>query len=380
MLFKDIVGQERVKQRLIHSVVQGRISHAQLFLGPEGCGKLALAIAYAQFLACENRGTSDACGTCPSCLKYEKLIHPDLHFVYPVSTTKSIIKNPVSNDFIQEWRSALLENPYLSLSQWYERIGIENKQGIISRSESHEMIRILNLKSYESEFKIMILWMPEKMNQVAANKVLKILEEPPPKTLFILVSENTHTFLPTILSRTQIVKIPRIDGQSMTLALKESDMLPPEELQNIVKLANGNLLMARNLIDERAEIEFHLTQFTTMMRLTYKGKIADIQQWIDDLIALGREKQKHFLLYATRMIRENFMLNLMGGNDHEMIYLTAQETAFSKNFSPFIREKNVAQIVDELNKAHANISANANSRIVLLDLCLKIMKLIKMDF
>ena len=181
MLFKDIIGQEAVKQRLIRSVIQGRIGHAQLFLGPEGCGNLALAIAYAQYLVCENRGKSDACGTCHACLKYEKLIHPDLHFVYPVSTTKDVTKNPVSSDFIQEWRKAVGENPYLSLTQWYERIGIENKQAIISRNESHEMLRILNLKSFESEFKVMILWMPEKMNHVAANKVLKILEEPPPK-------------------------------------------------------------------------------------------------------------------------------------------------------------------------------------------------------
>lgn len=380
MLFKDIVGQETVKHRLIHSIVKGRIGHAQLFLGPEGCGKLALAIAYAQFLACVDRGKSDACGACPSCLKFEKLIHPDLHFVYPVSTTKDVTKNPVSKDFIREWRNAVLENPYLSLSQWYERIGIENKQGIISRNESHEMIRILNLKSFESEYKAMIIWMPEKMNQVAANKVLKILEEPPPKTLFILVSENTHAFLPTVLSRTQIIKIPGINDQSMAKALNEKDGLSPEELRNIVRLANGNYLMARNLLHAKEENEVHLSQFTSMMRFTYAGKIADILQWIDDLVALGREKQKHFLVYATRMIRENFMLNMMAGNDREMIFLTDKEAAFSTNFSPFIREKNVVHIVDELNKAHANISANANSRIVLFDLCLKIMELIKMDF
>ncbi len=380
MLFKKIIGQEAVKKQLIHAVNQSRISHAQLFLGPEGCGKLALAIAYAQFLACEDRGESDSCGACPSCLKYEKLIHPDLHFVYPVSSTKTITKDPVSNDFIEEWRSTVLDNPYLSLSKWYERIGIEKKQGIINRKESYEMIRLLNLKSFESEYKVMIVWMPEKMNQVAANKVLKILEEPPPKTLFILVSENTHALLPTILSRTQIIKIPRVDDQSLTQALKENNMLTPEELQNMVKLANGNYLMARNLLYEKEEHEFHLHQFTAMMRLTYGGKIAEILKWIDDFVALGREKQKHFLLYATRMIRENFMLNLMAGGEREIVYLTEKEAEFSKNFSPYIRKENVIQIVDELNKAHANISANANSRIVLFDLCLKIMRLIKMDF
>ncbi len=380
MLFKNIVGQETVKKQLIHSVVQGRISHAQLFLGPEGCGKLALAIAYAQFLACEEREESDACGACPSCLKYEKLIHPDLHFVYPVSTTKTITKDPISNDFIEEWRSAVLENPYFSLSKWYERIGIEKKQGIITRKESYEMIRLLSLKSFESEYKVMIIWMAEKMNQVAANKLLKMLEEPPPKTLFVLVSENTHALLPTILSRTQIIRIPRVDDQSLIHALKENDMLSPEELQNIIKLANGNYLMARDLLYEREEHEFNLTQFTVMMRLTYGGKIPEILQWIDDFVALGREKQKHFLLYATRMIRENFLLNLVGGREREIIYLTGKEVEFSKKFSLYIRKKNVLQIVDELNEAHANISANANSRIVLFDLCLKIMRLIRMDF
>ena len=378
MLFKNIIGQDAVKQRLTQTVVEGRISHAQLFLGPGGCGKLALAIAYAQFLSCENQGEYDSCDTCASCLKYEKLIHPDLHFIYPVSTTKTITKDPISSDFINEWRSAILENPYLGLPHWYERIGIENKQGVINRRESYEIIRILNLKTYESDYKVMVIWMPEKMNQVAANKLLKILEEPPPNSLFLLVSENTDKLLPTILSRTQMVKIPKVDHQSMTDVLKKNSELSPEGINNILRLANGNYFVAQNLLYDREDNDFNFTRFTSMMRLNYGGKIPGIIKWVDDLAILGREKQKHFFLYTIRLIRENFMLNVMSGRDQEMIYLTQEEAEFSKNFSPFIREDNVTQIVDELNKAHSNISANANSKIVLLDLCLKIMKLIKM--
>jgi len=378
MLFANIIGQHPLKQRLLQTIVENRVSHAQLFLGPEGSGKLALAIAYAQFLSCESRKENDSCGTCPSCLKYEKLIHPDLHFVYPVSTTKSITKDPVSSDFAEEWRNAILEDTYISLPYWYERIGIENKQGTINRRESYEIIRILNLKTFESEFKVMIIWMPEKMNQVAANKLLKILEEPPPNTLFLLVSEGAERLLPTILSRTQITKVPKIDHQSMFNGLTKNYTATKEEVSSIIRLANGNYFMAKNLMKEKEDEHSHFEKFTSMMRLNYGRKIPEIIEWVNDLAVLGREKQKQFLLYSIRLIRENFMMNVMSEKDKEIIFLSDEEMNFSKKFFPYIKEENVPQIVDELNLAHANISANANSKIVLLDLCLKIMRLIKM--
>ncbi|UCG28681.1 MAG: DNA polymerase III subunit delta [Bacteroidales bacterium] len=378
MLFRNIVGQKKIKTVLLRTIREGRISHAQLLLGPEGCGNLALAIACAQYLSCDNREEEDSCGTCPSCMKYEKLIHPDLHFVYPVSTTRTVTKDPVSSDFINEWRMMVMENPYMRLNQWYEAIGIENKQGTINKSESYEIIRILNLKTFESEFKVMIIWMPEKMNHVAANKLLKILEEPPPKTLFLLVSEDTDKMLPTILSRAQLIKIPKVDDESIIEALKQKTGLTGDGLNDIVRLANGNYLLARELIEESEENTINFNHFTLMMRLSYGRKIHELIAWIDQLAGNGREKQKQFLRYSLRLIRENYMLNIIPDGKREMIFLTGKETGFSRRFSPYINEKNVNQIAEEMNTAYNHIAANANSRIVFLDLCLRLIKLIKM--
>ena len=210
MRFQDLIGQQETKQRLLQSVKEDRIAHAQLFLGQEGCGSLPLAIAYGQFINCTNRSELDSCGVCPSCNKYQKLIHPDLHFVFPTATTKEITKDPISDEFLTIWRTQLMENPYFGLLQWYAAIGIENKQGSISKNESLEILRKLNMKSYEAEYKVMIIWFPELMNVTAANKLLKMIEEPPDKTLFLLVAENTEYMLQTILSRTQLIKVPPV--------------------------------------------------------------------------------------------------------------------------------------------------------------------------
>jgi len=201
MLFKEIVGQKSVKEKLIQSVKDNRISHAQLLLGPEGSGKLALAIAHAQYICCNNKLEDESCGVRPSCLKFKKLVHPDLHFVYPVATSKTIKKDPVSDDYISLWREAIVENPYMSQTRWYEIIDVENKQGLISKYESYEILRKLNLKTFEADYKILIMWLPEKMNAPAANKLLKLIEEPPSKTLLLLVSENSEQIIPTILAR-----------------------------------------------------------------------------------------------------------------------------------------------------------------------------------
>ena len=211
MLFREVLGHNELKERLIRTVTEERIHHAQMFVGPPGSGKLALALAYARYISCQQRGESDACGSCPSCLKYDKLAHPDLHFVYPVMTNKQVTKNPVSDHFIESWRKAIGENPYLSENQWYEAIGAENKQGYISRQESTEILRKISLKSYESEYKTMIIWLPEKMNRSSANTLLKMIEEPPPKTLFLMITQNTEIILPTILSLAQIIRVPPLD-------------------------------------------------------------------------------------------------------------------------------------------------------------------------
>ncbi|HRW62286.1 MAG TPA: DNA polymerase III subunit delta [Bacteroidales bacterium] len=374
MQFKEVIGQQKTKERLINTVKDNRISHAQLFLGPEGSGNLALAIAYAQYIACSNRQENDSCGVCPSCLKYKKMVHPDLHFVYPVATSKAISKDPVSDDYIAQWRETIIENPYISETRWYEIIDVENKQGIISKNESQEILRKLNLKTFEAEYKIMIIWLPEKMNAAAANKLLKLIEEPPEKTLFLMVSENSEQIISTILSRTQLVKIPRIDNDSMRNALCDRFGMTPEKASDIVHLANGNFFDAQNIIHSVEEDEYNFNQFTTLMRYAYQRKMHEIINWVDDIAQIGREKQKSMLAYSLRLIRENFMLNLQ---KKEMVYLTQKEYDFSVKFSPFINMNNIQVLYQEFNRAHTDIEMNAYAKIVFLDLALKIMKCIR---
>ncbi len=374
MQFKEVVGHHKIKKKLIHTIKENRISHAQLFLGSEGSGNLALAIAYAQYISCESKQENDSCGVCPSCIKFQKLIHPDLHFVYPVSTSKTVKKDPVSDDYITLWREIIIENPYINHNKWYEIIDIENKQGIISKNESYEILKKLNLKTFESEYKIMIIWLPEKMNASAANKLLKLIEEPPAKTLFLMVSENSEQILPTILSRTQLIKIPKIDNESMRNALCDRLGLLPEKAGDIAHLANGNYFEAQNLISSTEENNDNFDQFTQFMRLSYQRKIIEIVNWVDEISRIGREKQKSFLAYSLRLIRENFMLNI---KNKELVYLTNKELEFSENFSQFINQENINQIYEALNRAHSDIEMNAYNKIVFLDLALKIIKLIK---
>jgi DNA polymerase-3 subunit delta' len=374
MRFTDVIGQEDVKNKLIHTVHENRISHAQLFLGGEGSGNLALAIAYAQFINCENKQENDSCGVCKSCTKYEKLIHPDLHFVYPVATTRSVTRDPVSDDFISEWRNTVLQQPYLKPPQWYQTIGVENKQGIIGKKESQEIIRKLNLKSFEAEFKVMIIWMPEKMNPTSANKLLKMIEEPPVKTLFLLVSEDTTNILATILSRTQLVKIPRIKTEVLSEALERKFGLAPADSRSISRIANGNYLEALNLIQSTEQTEYNFEKFVLLMRICYTRKLMEVFNWVDEVAGLGRERQKSFFQYALRMIRENFMMTL---STNEVVYLSEKETGFSQKFHPFINDRNALNIANELERAQTDIERNGYAKIVLLDLALKIMKLIK---
>lgn len=374
MQFKEVVGHHDIKQKLVHTTKENRVSHAQLFLGPEGSGNLALAIAYAQYISCENKQDGDSCGVCKSCVKFKKLAHPDLHFIYPVSTSKTVKKDPVSDDYIESWRETIIENPYINQNKWYQIIDVENKQGIISKNESYEIIKKLNLKTFESEYKIMIIWLPEKMNAFAANKLLKLIEEPPAKTLFLMVSENSEQMLPTILSRTQLIKIPRIDNESMRNALCDRFGLSPENAEDIVHLANGNYFKAQNLLDSTENDFFNFEQFTLLMRLAYQRKVIEVINWVDEIARIGREKQKSFLAYAIRLIRENFMLNI---KRKEIVYLTHKEMEFSEKFSQFINQENVYQLYEALNKAHSDIEMNAYNKLVFLDLGLKIIKLIR---
>lgn len=374
MQFKEVVGQKSIKEKLIHTIKENRVSHAQLFLGAEGSGNLALAIAYAQYISCDNRQEDDSCGVCPSCIKYKKLVHPDLHFVFPVSTSKTVKKDPVSDDYISQWRETIVENPYINQNKWYEIIDVENKQGIINKNESYEILKKLNLKTFESEYKIMIIWLPEKMNAFAANKLLKLIEEPPAKTLFLLVSENSEQIIPTILSRTQLIKIPKVDKESMQNALNDRYGLVPEKAADIVHLANGNYFEAQNLINSSDEDSYNFDQFTLFMRLAYQRKVVEMIGWVDKISSIGRERQKNFLSYSIRLVRENFMLNL---KNKELVHLTKKEQEFSEKFSQFINQENVQQLYEAMNRAYSDIEMNAYNKIVFLDMALKIIKLIR---
>ncbi|MDP4210583.1 MAG: DNA polymerase III subunit delta [Bacteroidota bacterium] len=374
MQFKDIIGQQQVKQRLIQSVAENRIAHAQLLLGPEGSGTLALAIAYAQYINCQNRTSEDSCGVCSSCNKFQKLIHPDLHFVFPVATNKTITKDPVSDDFIAQWRTLLLKSPYFSLFQWYGEIDLENKQGNISKNESQEIIRKLNLKTFEAEYKAMIIWLPERMNIIAANKLLKMLEEPPEKTVFLLVSENTGLMLQTILSRTQLIKVPKINDDDLLAYLKQQYNLPEQQLLDIVHLSDGSYITALRVMESDEENGFNLDRFISLMRLCWTKDVLGLLKWCETVTGIGRERQKSFLTYTLRMLRENFVMNCQVP---ELALLTQKENEFSSKFFPYINQDNIFRMVEELNKAQYHIEANGSDKIIFLDLSLKLIKLIK---
>lgn len=376
MLFKEITGQQELKKRLIQSVNGNRISHAQLFLGPEGCGKLALAIAYMQYVNCKARTNEDSCGTCPSCIKYNKIIHPDLHFVFPVNTSKENTKDVNSDTYLAKWRASIIEDPYLSLNGWYETMGIENKQGVINVNDSAEIVKKLSLKSYEAEYKVMIIWMAEKMNIAAANKLLKIIEEPPDRTIFILISEQYEQLVPTITSRTQLIKIKKIKDADLIERLVKKYEIPREKAEQIAFLADGNIVTAKKLLQEGAEEDFFTSFFIQWMRISFGVNVPEVMEWVNTIASVGREKQKNFINYALQMTRECMLMNYASGNN--LNKANGSEAVFLQKFSPFIHGGNCLQITEELTKAAQHIERNANPRILFLDLSLRMMKLLKL--
>ena len=373
MLFSEVVGQKEVKQGLLKSVQGGRIPHAQLFYGADGAGTLPMALAYAQYINCSARTADDACGTCPSCRKIQKLSHPDLHFVFPVNTSKKVSKDPVSDDYIAEWREFIQQNAYFRSEMWYEFMGLENKQGLISKRDSDAAIRKLNLKSFEAEYKIMIIWLPETMNAPSSNVLLKLIEEPPQKTIFLLVSENPEQILLTITSRTQPVKLKPIDAESLSDELTQKYSLNAEELRFTVRLSQGSYIKALEIINSSEANNANLESFINIMRLCYGRKFVEINQWVEEMAALGRERLKTFFDYALRMIRENFIQNL---NNPDLLYLTQKEAAFSERFHPYVNGKNIMAMYRELSEASADIERNGYAKIVLTDLTIKLMRLI----
>jgi len=382
MKFVDVIGKQEVKSRLIHSVLEGRISHAQLFSGHEGGAGLAFALAMACFIHCEQRSPTDSCGVCPSCIKYRKLVHPDLHFSYPVVTsavTKD--KSPKSTDYILPWREALINNPYLDLNEWYGAMGVENKQGFMSVEESADILRKLSLKSFESKYKIQIIWLPEKMRDDASNKLLKIIEEPTDNTVFLLVTERIEQILPTILSRTQLVKIPAPSVQELSEAISEKFQKDQKTARRIAKLANGKINTAFGLASEGEQDLRVENDFISWMRLCYNpfherdGKFAwnDLTIWIEQMAKSGREYQKMFLIFCLEASRECVLVN---HGDPGMVRFDDEVIPNFSKFTRFIHSGNIKEINDILNKAHYAVERNANPKILLLDLSFRMHRLL----
>jgi len=373
MLFKEIIGQQELKQKLLGLVRDDRTPHALMLFGPPGTGKLPLAVAMAQYLACNDRQDADSCGKCPSCVKFGKLVHPDLHFVMPVLKTGSSTAPPISDDYAEVWRETLLADFYVTENQWYEALGAENKQGIINVKESESIIRKLGFKPYESDYRMMVIWLPEKMNQPAANKLLKLIEEPPPLTLILMISEHTDRILPTILSRTQLLHVPPLSDSMIREGLMQQGHSDQQLIEDAVSRSNGNFCTAQQTL-QQDETEMNLFElFTKLMRLCYARDIFALNQWVESVSTLGRERQKQLVDYSLRLLRENFMLHL---ENTQLNYMSRKEAEFSSKFSPFIHEGNIHGLAEGFTLAGNHIEANGNPRIILMDLAIGIIKLL----
>lgn len=381
MQFRDIIGQEEVKQQLRQAVRDGRIPHAQLFTGISGAGKLPLALAYAQYIACPNRTDEDSCGTCPTCLQYQKLQHPDLHFAFPIVKGDA---GDVCDDFMDKFRSMILSQPYFDIDDWYRYLGVETKQGMIYEKESGEILRKLSLKSFGDGYKVMIIWLPEKMHVACANKLLKLLEEPPMKTVFLLISEQPELLLTTIVSRTQEVRVPRLtEAEIAEVLLRDHSNVSPSLAADIAHMSSGSYLTALKVVDENEGNSQNFNDFVALMRNAWLvgqkkdySALLQLRKWSLDMADsnLGREKQKAFLQYAQRQLRENYIYNF---HCADMNYQTEAERNFSSKFAPFIHENNVERMMDELSKAEQQIAQNGNAKIIFFDLCLQMIVLVK---
>jgi DNA polymerase-3 subunit delta' len=373
MQFKEVIGHEAIKKSLIHEVEAGRVSHAQMLLGPEGNGKLSLAISFATYLLCDTPAKGDSCGVCPNCKKVSAFTHPDLHFVFPVVANKTN-KVAYSGDRIQEWTAIIQKQPYFNLKQWQMHLDEMGKNAAIGVEESRQILKRLALKSYSGKYKVMIIWMPEKMNNQSANKLLKLLEEPPEKTIFLLVSNAVDTILPTILSRTQIIRVPALKPDEMTEYLTTKYRVSEEAATSAASLAQGNVAEAIELLQGADAQHAFFDLFVKMMRAAYKANPMDLMEVSEDAAALDKENQKNFLKYGLRIFRESIILNYMKG---ELVNLQSNERAFLEKFARFINNQNITELMEEFNQAHYHLERNANPKILFSDVVIKLTKLIK---
>jgi DNA polymerase-3 subunit delta' len=367
MQFATIIGQQGIKQKLVNTVKENRVSHAQLFLGPEGSGSLALAVAYAQYICCTDKQADDSCGVCASCRKYQKLIHPDLHFSYPTFASPK----ETAIDFITEWRKAFLANPYLNLDIWRGYLDAGNKQANINIAECHRIISRLSLKPFESEYKVLILWLPEYLDK-QGNALLKIIEEPQPNTLFLLVAQNQDQILNTILSRTQLIKVPCLKNKEVAGYLMGEHHVTEHEADEIAFLSNGNVTEALLMINQDTDSYHHL--FLNWMRMCVSNKGKDIIDFVDKLAKFGRENQKNFMRYGISYIRECCMILAEAG---ELVRLPAEELETAQKMTKVMSLPMAEAIAEILEKAHYHVERNANPKILFLDVSLQIVKILK---
>lgn len=375
MYFADIIGQESVKTHLRRFVDENRMAHALLLTGPRGNGKLPMAVALAHYLLCLQRHDGDVCGNCPTCTKVNKLIHSDLHFVFPVVKKKSGSENaPVSDDYIAEWRELFAKNPYFTYSDWLTKMGVENQQPMIYERESSEILRKLSMQSREGGWKIVIIWLPEKMKEACSNKLLKIIEEPPKDTLFILVSEEPDAIIATIQSRTQRVDIPPLTIDDISVELSRRYGLTADDARRVAMQSGGSWDKAEEQLRVDTDKELYLELFTKLMRIAYARNIREMKRWSEQVAAMGRENQKRLLDYCQRMIRENFIMNF---KHDEMLTLSVAERNFSERFSPYVNERNIFGIMEELSEAQRHIEHNVNAKMVFFDMSLRMIVWIK---
>lgn len=379
MHFINILGQKSIKNHLTQSVDNGRIAHAQLFVGPEGCGTLPMAIAYAQYILCANTNGENHNGNQACNLKFESFSHPDLHFAFPVTTSEKAKSKPVSKIYLEEWRKLLKEQPYGNLFDWYKLLGVDNKQGQIGVDEAQEIVKSLSLKSYEGGYKIMLIWMAEKLNTAAANKLLKLIEEPPNKTIFILIAEDEEQIINTIKSRCQIIHFPPLAENDIKKGLMKQYNLEESVAIKIAHQANGNYNKACDLVYQDSEdIQFE-TWFITWVRSAFKAKgnksaIHDLINWSTEISKTGRETQKQFLQYCLNFFRQALLLNYTASN---LVFLEPKTETFKlENFAPFVHDSNILEISDAIQEAIYHIERNGNSKIILTDLSIKLTRLL----
>lgn len=373
MYFSDIIGLTDIKKHLIESVQKGYVPHARMIYGAEGVGKLPLAIAYARYLNCAQPGETDSCGKCSSCLKIDKLAHPDVHFAFPM-VQKRAEKLMVCDNYLPKWRSFLAENTYFNLSKWLQYIDAKNAQGLIYSQESEEIIRKLSLKSYEGKYKTMIVWLPEKMNLECANKLLKLIEEPPAQTVFLLISEDLENVITTIRSRCQPIHIRAIEHEIMIDAIRSNYSLSLNDAQSVAHIANGSYSKVIEIVESNDESKVLLNLFNKMMTASFSRKIKSIKEIAEELSRTGREVQKSFITYSLRMFREFFINNF---NVPELVYLNKNEEDLGLHFSESINEGNIEVLAKEFSLAYKQIEQNGNAKVIFLDLCLKLTMLIK---